>query len=84
MKLYNKVALITGWASGIWKAIAREFYKNWAIVIITDINTEAWKKLEQELENSLFLKLDVSKEEAWQKTTNTIIEKYWHIDIFLL
>lgn len=42
MKLLNKIAIITWWASGIWEATAREFYKSWAIVIITDINVKAW------------------------------------------
>lgn len=83
MKLLNKIALITWASSWIWEAIAREFYKQGAIIIITDINTEAWKKLEQELENSLFIKLDVSSEEDWKSAIKQVEDKYWHLDILV-
>jgi len=83
MKLLNKIALITGAAAGIWEAIAREFYKSWATVVIADINSEAWKALEKELEWSMFIELDVTSETAWQSAFDTITEKHWRVDILV-
>ena len=37
MRLQNKVALITGAARGIGQAIAEEFHRQGAVVILTDI-----------------------------------------------
>ncbi|MCT4617571.1 MAG: glucose 1-dehydrogenase [Candidatus Gracilibacteria bacterium] len=83
MKLKNKIALITGGAAGIGEAIAREFSNSGATVIIADINLEAGKKLEQELENSYFIKLDVTNETAWQSAFKEIIDKYGRVDILV-
>ena len=40
MRLFNKVALVTGAAQGIGKAIAELFVKEGAIVILSDINDD--------------------------------------------
>lgn len=49
MKLKDKVAFITGGAQGIGKAIAQEFVKEGATVIISDINLEVAQKTAEEL-----------------------------------
>ena len=54
MKLKNKSVLITGGSTGLGKAIAMEFIKNGARVIIFGLN-----KPDYETE---FFKVDVSKE----------------------
>lgn len=79
MKLDWKIALVTGWASGIGLAISKNFALEWAKVFIADINESSWIKAEKKVKNSSFIKLDVSSEKAWQEA----IEQIWEIDILV-
>ena len=49
MKLQNKVAVVTGGSAGIGRAIAEEFLKQGAIVIICDISDQKLKDAEEAL-----------------------------------
>jgi len=49
MKLKDQVAVITGAAQGIGRAIAEAFAKEGANVVVSDINTELAKKTAQEI-----------------------------------
>lgn len=58
MKLKEKVAIITGGASGLGEATVRLFSKEDAKVVIADFNLEAAEKLSSEInENGGMLKL---------------------------
>ena len=52
MSLQDKVAIVTGAASGIGKEIAREFFANGAKVAIADLNIDAAKATASELDGS--------------------------------
>ena len=52
MSLQDKVAIVTGAASGIGKEIAREFVANGAKVAIADLNAEAANATAAELDPS--------------------------------
>ncbi|HEY8997822.1 MAG TPA: SDR family oxidoreductase [Edaphobacter sp.] len=58
--LENKVALITGAASGIGAATARELSRAGARVIIADLNLAAGQALAAELENAVAVQMDVT------------------------
>jgi len=58
--LENKIALITGGASGIGAATSRELGRAGAHVIIADLNLPAAESLAAELPNSRALKMDVT------------------------
>ena len=63
-QLQDKVAIITGGASGIGAGTARRFVAEGAKVLITDLNTDAGQTLASELgASAAFLRTDVSKEE---------------------
>ncbi len=49
MKLQNKVAVVTGGSAGIGRAIAEEFLKQGAIVVICDISDQKLKDAEEAL-----------------------------------
>ena len=52
MRLKDKVALITGAASGIGKAIALEYAKEGAKIVIADLNLDAAGAAAQEISDS--------------------------------
>lgn len=67
MKLRNKVALITGAASGIGEGIARLFAEQGARALLTDINDEAGERLAQGLSSDChYQHLDVSSLADWR------------------
>jgi NADP-dependent 3-hydroxy acid dehydrogenase YdfG len=65
-RLQNKVAIITGAASGIGAATAKLFVAEGATVVITDVNESTLKTIADEITqfggNVLALKQDVSSE----------------------
>lgn len=84
MRLKDKVALITGGASGIGKATAERFAAEGAKVVICDLNAEAGQALAAQLGNdSAFYQVDVSKQEAVNAWVEDILKTYGRIDILV-
>jgi NAD(P)-dependent dehydrogenase (short-subunit alcohol dehydrogenase family) len=66
MRLKDKIAFITGGASGLGEAITRRFATEGAHVIIADIDDAGGAALAKELgQKAQFVHLDVSKEASW-------------------
>lgn len=84
-KLKNKIALISGGASGIGKAGAMKFANEGAIVVIADINegqaNETLEIVRKASPESTFLKCDVSSSESVMKLFEFIKTKYGRLDI---
>jgi NAD(P)-dependent dehydrogenase (short-subunit alcohol dehydrogenase family) len=80
----NKVALITGGASGIGEATAIKFANEGAKVVISDIQEEKGKQLvdrvKQKGGDAIFIKADVSKEEDVRALVKSIVEHYGRLD----
>ncbi|MBE6964622.1 MAG: SDR family oxidoreductase [Ruminococcaceae bacterium] len=81
MKLKNKIAVITGGASGIGEAGTRRFTSEGAYVVILDVNEEAGKALEAELSNVWFIKTDISDEVSVKAAFEKIADKFGKIDV---
>lgn len=86
-KLENKVAIVTGGASGIGKAICRLFSENGAKVVIADVNIKNGKKVEGEIKNlgyeAFFVKCDVTKSSQVKNLVRNVLKKYKNIDILV-
>jgi NAD(P)-dependent dehydrogenase (short-subunit alcohol dehydrogenase family) len=84
MRLKNKIALITGAARGIGKAIAELFHSEGSIVIISDILDEEGKILCKKLgEKAEYLHLDVGDENSWKENVEYLKSKYGKLDILV-
>lgn len=83
-RLEKKVALITGAAQGIGKAIAELFAKEGAHVVLTDNNCEEGKKVAKEIGGlAMYTRLDVTQEGDWEKAIVMLKEKFGHLDILV-
>lgn len=83
MKLQNKVAIVTGAASGIGKETAILFAKEGATVIGTDIQQDLLKSLENEHTNIHGYTLNVTDRPAIAAFVEEIKDKYGRIDILI-
>jgi 3-oxoacyl-[acyl-carrier protein] reductase len=81
----DKIALITGGASGIGLATAKKLSQYGAIIIIADQNIDNKEKAMNALQtnDNLFLQVDVSKPESVTNMIKEIINKYNRIDILI-
>lgn len=87
MRLQNKVALITGAATGIGRAIAIAFAKEGAVVGLYDINEKMGKSTLEEVGGvggeTLFLKGDVSNTQDVRNAVEKVVDQYNRIDILV-
>ena len=84
-RLQSKIALITGGTQSIGEAIARLFVEEGARVVITGSRSvqEGNSIAKNIAENVEYMKLDVSKEQDWQRAMRQIKEKYAKLDILI-
>jgi NAD(P)-dependent dehydrogenase (short-subunit alcohol dehydrogenase family) len=84
-KLQDKVAIITGGASGIGAATARLFVEEGAKVVLVDLNEEKGKAFEGELKalnaEALFVKANITSEEEVANIYKQTIEAFGKVDI---
>ncbi|WP_088104803.1 SDR family NAD(P)-dependent oxidoreductase [Halalkalibacter urbisdiaboli] len=83
-RLDNKVAIITGAASGMGLAAVKLFAKEGAKIVATDIAMENLKEeFSNQQENVLTLKLDVTSEKQWKDVSEQAQKNYGKIDILV-
>ena len=87
MRLENKVALISGGARGMGAVEAKLFAKEGAKVIIGDMLEEEGRKVEAEINETggecVFVPLDVTNEDAWQRAVNEAVSRFGKLDILV-
>ena len=85
MRLKDKVAIITGAASGIGKATANLFAEHGAKVIVADIDIEGGKQTVTEIRDeeneAIFIKTDVTVKTDTQNLVAQAIDTYDKLDI---
>lgn len=87
MRLKDKVAVITGAASGIGKEIADVFAKEGAIVVIADVNAAqaeaAAKDIISKKGQAMGIDMDVTSEADVDNGIAKVIKAYGHVDILI-
>lgn len=86
MEFENKVVVVTGAAQGIGKEIALGFAKQKATIIIFDLNEEALKETQKELNvytDCSYYLVNVTNTSEVEETVNKIIDKFTKIDILV-
>jgi short-subunit dehydrogenase len=85
--LNNKVAIITGSANGLGKALAIELYKQGCHLALIDIDFIGLQKLkaglQKENQTITIYKTDISKEEEVIAVRQKIMDEHGHIDILI-
>ncbi|GFZ90181.1 3-hydroxybutyrate dehydrogenase [Dyella caseinilytica] len=85
--LDGKVALITGAASGLGKAIAELYAKNGAAVAIADINQQAADAAAAEIKaaggKAIGIEMDVTDEAAVNAGTDKTVEAFGSLDVLI-
>jgi 3-hydroxybutyrate dehydrogenase len=87
MRLKDKVAVVTGAASGIGREIARRFAREGAKLVVADINAVAASAAAAELDDSgkraLAIAMDVADEAQVELAMNSVISAFGRIDILV-
>ncbi|MCZ4500332.1 MAG: short-chain dehydrogenase/reductase [Marmoricola sp.] len=73
MDINGASAIVTGGASGIGAAAARQLAAKGAIVVVADLNAEAGEALAKEI-GGVFVRVDVTNTEEIQTAVNTAVE----------
>jgi NAD(P)-dependent dehydrogenase (short-subunit alcohol dehydrogenase family) len=81
-RLENKIAVVTGGASGLGEACARRFAAEGAKVVIADIDDGAGETLAREL-GGLYLHTDVSTPAEVERMVSATVEACGRIDILM-
>lgn len=84
-RVAGKIAFISGAASGLGDAIARQLAREGATVVLADINDDAGTRVLREIEalggEGIYQHLDVSLESAWVQAMEAVGQRYGRLDI---
>ena len=87
MRLKNNIAIVTGAARGIGKAIALRFAREGAVVVVNDLDLEKAQELVREVQSqekqALAVRADVSNEKEVEEMVSKVYSKFRRIDILV-
>lgn len=87
MRLQNKVAIITGAASGMGADEARLFAREGAKVVIADVLEDLARQVEAQITeaggDAVFVHTDVTDEASWKNLISQTITRYGKLDILV-
>lgn len=83
-RVQDKVALVTGGASGVGLETVQLLLREGAFVAISDINAEAGERLAAECgERAIFVRHDVSNEDDWTAAIRAVQQRLGPLDILI-
>lgn len=82
-RVANKVAVITGGASGLGLASTRRLAEEGALVVLADVNQELGEAAASDIPGARFELLDVTREAHWSALIDKIMSEYGRLDILL-
>ncbi len=82
-RVENKVAIITGAASGLGLASAKRLAAEGATVIMADINSELGEVEAAAIPNAEFATLNVTSEQAWITLIDDVVARHGRLDVLL-
>jgi len=82
-RVQDKVAIITGAASGLGLAAAKRLAEEGASVVMTDVNEALGTAEAAAIDNAIFIKHDVTNEKAWESLVDDVVSKHGSLDILL-
>ena len=83
MKLQDRVAIVTGAAQGIGRAIAEKLSAEGAVVIVADLNAERAEQVAGEIPNASARAVDVASEEAVRGLVNGVMDDHGRLDVLV-
>jgi D-sorbitol dehydrogenase (acceptor) len=84
MRLKDKVAVITGGARGIGRAIARRYVEEGALVAVADLLAEEAEQTARELgERAFAVRVDVTRQDSIDAMVATVVERAGGTDILV-
>ncbi|MEE3229341.1 MAG: glucose 1-dehydrogenase [Chloroflexota bacterium] len=87
MQLENKVAIITGAASGMGKAMAKGYAKEGASVVIADLDADAATAVAESINSdgghAIAIKYDVTDIQQSRDLVDSTVDKYGQLDILV-
>jgi len=81
MELKDKVAVVTGGATGIGRALCRRFAREGARVVVADIDEPGAREVAESIEG-LAVKTDVSREADLSQLVTQATEAFGRVDLF--
>src|SRR4051812_38503454 len=84
MRLSDKVAIVTGGASGFGEGMVRRFAEEGAKVVIADLNGTAAEGLAGELgKSAVAVTADVSQKSEFDEMVGVALQKFGRVDIMV-
>ena len=82
-RVENKVAIVTGAASGLGLASSRRLAEEGARVVMVDINQEQGAAAARDVPGASFVAMDVSREAGWIALVDDTVARHGRLDILL-
>lgn len=82
-RLQDKVAIVTGAASGLGAADAQRMAAEGATVVLTDVNVELGEQTAAQLPGAVFMRHDVASEADWITVIAATVERFGRLDVLV-